>query len=52
MEQDVVWTLIAFGVLAFVIIAVKIFVHSKAQQLEQNRQAQSTNTNSDNESDR
>lgn len=51
MEQDVFWTLVAFGVLAFAIIGVKILVHTKAQQIEENRKSKPTDTASDDEND-
>lgn len=51
MEQDVVWTLAAFGVLAVTIIAVKILVHTKAQQLEESRKANAADESSQIEPD-
>ncbi len=47
MDQDIVWTLSAFGVLAFAIIGVKILVHTKAQKLEEARKAKASEQSND-----
>lgn len=47
MEQDVVWILVGFGILAAAIIGLKIFVHTKAKEMEAERKSAENTTEAD-----